>query len=140
MEVANVEVRDKIFILTMKRLNFQHISSNQLRLKLNQKDLNWWTPLWKGLVTDENAKHRKAIGSSIWLYLYLLTYTNRKSGIVRKKKTTIAQETGYPRRTIQRQLKRLAAGGYITIVDSVRPAAIRIEKWKAFNHSKTNAN
>lgn len=94
---------------------------------------DWWTPIWKGLVTDENSKHRRAMGASLWLFLYLLTYTNRKTGTVRKKQATIVQETGYPLRTVQRHLKRLSEAGYITYLDTGHFPPLRIEKWKLFN-------
>ncbi|MCA1624016.1 MAG: helix-turn-helix domain-containing protein [Acidobacteria bacterium] len=99
---------------------------------------NWWTPIWKGLVIDKDSKHRKAMGAAVWLYLYLLTYTNRTTGIFRKNLPTIHQETGYPVRTIQRHLKRLSEKGYITVLDSTHAPKIRIEKWKLFNGSQIN--
>jgi DNA-binding transcriptional ArsR family regulator len=120
---------------------FRKISpSNSIsRFKLSEpkKQKDWWTPIWKGLVTDERSKHRKRMGASVWLFLYLLTYTNRKTGIVRKKQATIAEETGYPIRTIQRHLKRLSQAKYITFLDSGHFPQIRIEKWKLFYHSNS---
>ena len=107
-----------------------------LPLRTNQK--NWWTPIWKGLLSDIDGKHRKAMGLSIWIYLYLLTYVNRKTGIFSRKQKIIAQETGLPLRTIQRHLKRLAVQNYITLLPSERPLQIRIEKWKLFKHKRFN--
>lgn len=111
-------------------------STSQSRFQTSKYKKDWWTPIWRGLIVDENSKHRKAMGASLWLFLYLLTYTNRKTGIVRKKQATIVQETGYPLRTVQRHLKRLSQGGYITYLDSGHFPPIRIEKWKLFNGSK----
>ncbi len=124
----------------MKQIN-QIISQNKYNQKLlplrsNQKD--WWTPIWKGLSSDIDGKHRKAMGLSIWIYLYLLTYANRKTGIFSRKQKTIVKETGLPLRTIQRHLKRLAVQKYITLETSERPLQIRIEKWKLFRHKKFN--
>jgi hypothetical protein len=108
-----------------------------LQPPLRKSKGDWWTPIWKGLVTDVNSKHRRSMGASLWLFLYLLTYTNRKTGIVRKKQATIVQETGYPLRTVQRYLKRLSQAGYITYLDSGHYPPIRIEKWKLFHHSNS---
>lgn len=122
----------------MKQFNqiVRKIPFKQKQLPLKKNSNGWWTPIWKGLATDYEGKHRKTMGSSLWTYLYLLTYTNRKNGLVRRKQETIAQETGLPLRTIQRHLKRLASQKYIVLETSEKPLQIRIEKWKLFNHSK----
>ena len=121
----------------MKRFNqiARKIPYKQKPLPLRKTGKGWWTPIWKGLATDTDGKHRKAMGASLWTYLYLLTYTNRKTGIFNRKQETIAQETGLPLRTVQRHLKRLAAQKYIRLETSEKPLRIRIEKWKLFNHS-----
>ena len=103
---------------------------------VKKSNTGWWTPIWKGLATDTDGKHRQAMGLSIWIYLYLLTHTNRQTGIVRKKQETIAKETGVPLRTVQRHLKRLISQKYITILSSEKYQQIRIEKWKLFNHKQ----
>ena len=100
---------------------------------------NWWTPLWTGLVSDRAGKHRRAMGASLWLYLYLLAHANRKTGVVRKKQRTMSSDTGLPVRTVQRHLKRLASGGYIAVLDSGHEPRIRIEKYKLFYHSPREA-
>jgi hypothetical protein len=124
----------------MKRFNqiIRTTSYQQKPLLLKKHSNGWWTPIWKGLATDIDGKHRKAMGASLWTYLYLLTYTNRTSGIVRRKQETIARETGLPLRTIQRHLKRLSAQKYITLLKPETYSQIRIEKWKLFNHSKSD--
>jgi DNA-binding transcriptional ArsR family regulator len=121
----------------MKRFNqiARKIPYKQKSLPLRKNGKGWWTPIWKGLATDTRGKHRKAMGASLWTYLYLLTYTNRKNGIFNRKQETIAKETGLPLRTIQRHLKRLAAREYITLLKPQTYPQIRIEKWKLFNHS-----
>lgn len=107
------------------------IRGNQLKAKGN-----WWTPLWQGLVRDQTSKHRKAMGVAVWLYLYLLIYTERKTGIVRRTIQKIHQETGYPLRTIYRYLRILSTNKYITILESKPNLIIRIEKWKEFKNYK----
>lgn len=99
----------------------------------------WWTPIWNGLVADPESKHRKAMGSSVWMYLYLLTYANRKTGIARRRLSQIREDTGYPLRTIQRHLKRLAERRYISLSRSDRYLQAHIKNWKSFNlpHDKS---
>lgn len=122
----------------MQRFNqiIRKIPYKQKQLSPQKNSNGWWTPIWKGLATDDEGKHRKAMGPSLWTYLYLLSYTNRKTGFVSRKQETIAKETGLPLRTIQRHLKRLASKKYITLLKSETYSQIRIEKWKLFNHSK----
>lgn len=123
-------------------LTFRKTPPNNLNLEARfqskLKKSGWWTPVWKGLVIDTESKHRKAMGAALWLYLYLLTYTNRKSGIACRSLPIISRETGYPVRTIQRHLKRLAERGYVTVLDSTHTPKIRIEKWKLFNGKYVN--
>lgn len=122
----------------MKQFNqiIGKIPNQQKQLPLRKNSKGWWTPIWKGLSSDSGGKHRKAMGASFWTYLYLLTFTNRKTGIVSRKQETIAEETGLPLRTIQRHLKRLSSQKYITLLKPQTYSQIRIEKWKLFNHSK----
>ncbi|MCO6512283.1 MAG: hypothetical protein J5I65_15980 [Aridibacter famidurans] len=97
-----------------------------------EKRPSWWTPLWQGLVSDEKAKHRKRMGSSIWLFLYLLTFANRKTGVVRRSLQSIKVDTGSRLRTINRDLDRLAEKKYVTILEPKPLLKLRIEKWKEF--------
>lgn len=99
---------------------------------------SWWFPLWKGLVVDENAKHRIRIGTSIWLYLYLLLLVNRKTGSLSKRQKDMANDLGFSVRTIQNHLFQLKKNGYITIEKQVKMPKIKIAKWKLFNHPKTD--
>ena len=94
---------------------------------------SWWTSLWRGLIADPEAKHRKAMGSAVWMYLYLLVYANRKTGIVRRPQIAMHIDTGYPIRTIQSQLFKQKKQGYITTEHSGRYLKITILKWKSFH-------
>lgn len=146
MEVVRVWISDKLVISTSNSM--QPIStllnhSNKpiqkfIRKRINQSS-GWWTPLWRGLIADPHGKHRKAMGSAVWLFLYLLTYANRKTGMVRRKISRIEEDTGYPLRTIQRHLKRLSEQDYITVARIKQYLHIQIKKWKSFKHS-TNEN
>lgn len=120
----------------MQRFNqiIRKIPDRQKQLPLRKNKKGWWTPVWKGLSTDQQGKHRKAMGASLWTYLYLLTFTNRKTGTVSRRQEIIAKETGLPLRTIQRHLKQLATKKYITLTKPQTYSQIRIEKWKLFKH------
>ena len=100
-----------------------------------KRNPQWWTPVWRGLSADPESKHRSAMGTSLWLYLYLLTYTNRRNGLVRRRMDQIETDTGYPLRTIQRYLKRLVQKNYITFFRSKHYLHITIKRWKSFHNS-----
>jgi hypothetical protein len=124
----------------MQRFNqiIRKIPDKQKQLLLQKNRKGWWTPVWKGLAADVQSKHRKAMGATLWTFLYLLAYTNRKTGIVSRRQEIIAKETGLPLRTIQRHLKQLASKKYITLMKPQTYSQIRIEKWKLFNHPNAN--
>lgn len=79
---------------------------------------------------DPTAKHYKAMGSAVWLYLYLLISANRTDGIVLRRLETIAQHTGYNERTVGRWLQELRDKGYITSTSNGRSLKILITKWR----------
>lgn len=91
---------------------------------------NWWIHLWSGLVLDKQSKHKRAIRQAIWLYLYLLLVANRESGRLYRRLSTIALETGFNPRSIQRWLRTLREKGYIETVSNGRSLNISITKWK----------
>lgn len=91
---------------------------------------NWWTPVWSGLIIDADGKHHKAIRQAIWLYLFLLTAANRRTGILYRKLSTITQETGFHRRSVERWLHTLRDKGYIETHSTGRALQISISKWK----------
>ena len=90
----------------------------------------WWTPVWNGLPVDSTAKHYKAIGSAIWLYLYLLIFANRTTGNLFRRIPTIARDMGLSNRTISRWLNNLKTNGYIQTRQTGRSLQISITKWK----------
>ncbi len=107
--------------------------------RLSRKPQSWWTPFWRGLVADSSSKHRRAMGPAIWIYLYLLTYANRKTGIVRRTQESMHHDTGYSIRAIQSHLQRLKRHGYIRTEHSGRYLTIYITKWKGFQINGGNS-
>ena len=91
---------------------------------------NWWTPLWRGLVVDPTAKHFRAMGSAVWLYLYFLVFANRSTGSLFRRNATITKDMGMSSRTISRWLNILKTGGYIEVRQTGRSLQISITKWK----------
>lgn len=110
----------------------------QEKEKFKKNNLSWWTPLWRGLIADSESKHRKLMGSAVWLYLYLLTYSNRQTGIVRRTQESIKKDTGYPLRTIQFHLSKLKQCGYITSEREGRHLKVKVIKWKGFKNTPQN--
>ncbi len=110
--------------------HYPDLKSDQLQQSDMSSQKNWWSPVWSGLVIDKEAKHKKAIKQAIWLYLYLLTVANRKNGRLFRRLKTIALETGFQPRSIERWLKRLREKKYIETYSTGRYLQISITKWK----------
>ena len=114
-----------------KNFNYQKtFPADSKRKTASVAKSNWWTPVWRGLVVDSSAKHYKAMGSAVWLYLYLLVYANRTTGMLFRRNETIAKDTGMSTRTISRWLHSLKAGGYVELRQTGRSLQISITKWK----------
>lgn len=106
------------------------IKGNQAKQPNTTPQKNWWIHLWSGLVLDRTGKHKQAIRQAIWLYLYLLLVANRESGRLYRRLSTIAAETGFNPRSIQRWLQTLREKGYIETHSTGRYLEISITKWK----------
>jgi len=121
-----------------KRFDSQISSSkgNQLKPSDATSQKNWWIHLWSGLVLDRQAKHKQAISQAIWLYLYFLLVANRESGKLYRRLSTIAAETGFNPRSIQRWLHTLREKGYIETRSTGRFLKISITKWKPISRRK----
>ena len=93
----------------------------------------WWAPIWKGLVMDEEARHYQKMKNAIWLFLYLVLNANRRTGMLMRKVKTISTDMGITRDTTLRWLKILRQGEYIVTVNTGRYLSIQIKKWKTFS-------
>jgi hypothetical protein len=118
-------------------MSLQHISNfrktfpkESARHKNSNRSSKWWIPLWSGLLVEPGGKHYKAMGSAVWLFLYFLTYANRTTGILFRKRSTIARDLGLSLRTINRWIATLKQKGYIATKQSERSLIISITKWK----------
>ncbi len=96
----------------------------------------WWVPLRGGLVRDPTGKHRAALGSSVWLFLYFLVAANWRTGSSVRRVATIARETGLSMRTIGRWLKKLRDGRYINTVSNGRSLRIWVRNWRTISRNE----
>jgi hypothetical protein len=87
-----------------------------------------WIKVKRGLVKD--AKHRRALGVRIWLYLHILDRANWEDGIVYEWiDKHEAEDLEMPWRTLQDQRRQLEEDGYITCHQKKRHQNIVIHKW-----------
>jgi hypothetical protein len=110
---------------------------NTIPKKLNQK--SWWSPIWRGLIVDPEAKHYRQIRSALWLFLYLILHADRKTGELHRRYDTISRDLGIPKRTVRRWLALLDQAGYVEIGRTRRSPAfsIRVRRWKAFDSPRS---
>jgi len=101
---------------------------------MSGNDQTWWASIRKGLTSDPEATHYKAMGKALWLYIHLHQVKDLKTEIVSRKVETLSKEMGIPRRTIQHWLKTLQDEEYIKI--SRGRASLKIQIIK--NPGKTN--
>jgi hypothetical protein len=90
----------------------------------------WWGHVWRGLVVSGTARHYKAMGRSVWLFLYLVIHADRKTGTLYRKTGTISKDIGMSARTVQVWLRELRGGGYIVTKSTGRSLIIQIAKWR----------
>lgn len=98
----------------------------------------WWRAVWRGLVVDAEAKHYRAMGSALWLFIYFVIHANPKSGVLCRKYQTIAGEMGISPRTVRSWLARLMQQSYVSVMQTGRSQVIHISRWKnASAHQST---
>jgi hypothetical protein len=100
----------------------------------------WWAPVWRGLVVAPEAKHYRRMKNSVWLFLHLVLHADRRSGRLKRKCRTIAEEMGVPEKTIQRWMKTLKDYGYIETRNTGRCLEIGVKLWKSFLQSSNPGN
>ena len=110
--------------------SFQRASFPTMAFPNHPATKSWWAALWRGLIVDKSAKHYKAMGSAIWLYMYLLIHADRQTGILARKISTIARDMHMSKRTVQYWLARLRKAGYVIVRNSGRSLEVHIQKWK----------
>jgi hypothetical protein len=113
------------------KFNYQKtIPRDSKNPKTSTSEKKWWTPVWSGLLVEPTAKHYKAMGRAVWLFLYFLTYANRMTGKLFRRRSTIARDLGLSLRTINRWIHILKQSGYIETHQAERSLMISITKWK----------
>jgi hypothetical protein len=91
----------------------------------------WWAPVWRGLVVDPEGKHCRRIKNAVWLFLHLVLHADRRSGRLKRKCKTVAEEMGLPEATIRKWLTTLKKNGYVETQSNGRCIEIVINKWKS---------
>jgi hypothetical protein len=77
-----------------------------------------------------DPKHQKAIGSAIWLFLYMLDGTDWKTGkVAGYTDKQASEELGIPKDTIIKHRRKLQAARYITCKKNDYDQTITIHKW-----------
>ena len=98
---------------------------------------DWWAPIRNGLVTDPRAKHIKAIGTALPLYLYLHIFADREKGRLFRKYQTISEHMGVPVSTLKKWMKRLKSGGYVELTSLGDGLSIQITKFRPIRSAKS---
>ena len=89
-----------------------------------------WGIVLNGLVADPQAKHFHRMNSSVWLFLYLLTTVNQKTGRLTRSIEDIAMDMGLKTNTIDTWLGILKSKDYIESVKNNGQTIIQILKWR----------
>jgi hypothetical protein len=97
----------------------------------------WWAPIRNGLVTDPRAKHIKAMGPALALYLYLHIFANRDKGRLFRKYQTISEHMGIPVATLKKWMKRLKTRGYVKLTSLGDGLSIQITKFRPIRSTKS---
>lgn len=113
---------------------------NMPEKRSSRQDKDWWAPIWRGLVMDQDAAHFQKMGNALWLFLYFLLNANRSTGILVRKVKTISADTGIHRRRIFEWLTILRDEEYITTRSSGRCLEIAIHKWKPLGDVSESAH
>lgn len=104
--------------------------------ELTKGKKQWWFPVWAGLVIDGQATHWHKMGKAVWLYLYLIAWADRKTGIFRRSYKVICREMGMPLSTIRSWFTVLKSEGYIDVKATGRTQLIHINRFKT--HPRKN--
>lgn len=89
-----------------------------------------WGIILQGLVADPQAKHYHRMNSSIWLFLYLLTTVNHKTGRLTTSIETIATQMGVKANTVDSWLGILKSKDYVELVKNNGQTMIQIARWR----------
>ena len=100
----------------------------------------WWGPVWRGLPVEPTAKHYRAMGKAVWLYLYLIIHANRKTGVLFRLTQVVALDMGLSVRTIRYWIARLSKAGYVQSKRNGRGLTISILKWKPLGKYQLKKN
>lgn len=87
-------------------------------------------PLFQGLIADPQAKHYHRMKSSVWLYLYLIAFSNLRSGKLIARLSDIAADMGLPEETLGSWLGHLKKRHYVDVEKQGNALLFKIMKWQ----------
>ncbi len=105
-------------------------------MKFSHKNQNPFGPLFQNIVADGTGQHHRRIRHAIWLYLYLLTLANIKTGKLTTRIADIANATGISEETVRSWLGHLKKWHYVSVVKNRDGFQFKINRWKEI----TNVN
>ncbi|RIK82246.1 hypothetical protein DCC62_00445 [candidate division KSB1 bacterium] len=86
-------------------------------------------PVFQGLVADPEAKHYKRIRYAVWLYLYLIAFSNLRTGKLIAGLPDIARDMGLPEETLRSWLGHLRKWHYVTVERVGGGLLFKVAKW-----------
>ena len=101
---------------------------------------DWWAAIRNGLVTDPHAKHIKAMGPALSLYLYLHIYADRDQGRLFRKYQTISDHMGIPVTTLKKWMNRLKDCKYVELTSLGYGLSIQITKFRSIRSIQTGTS
>jgi hypothetical protein len=87
-------------------------------------------PVFQGLAADPQAKHYRLMKQAVWLYLYLIGFSNIKTGKLTARLSDIAKDMGIREETLRSWLGHLRKGNYIAVEKQGDQLLFKITKWK----------
>gem|GEM_PF-2243160 len=87
-------------------------------------------PLFQGLIADPQAKHYNRMKGSVWLYLYLIAFSNLRSGKLIARLSNIAADMGLPEETLRSWLGHLRKWHYVDVEKQGDALLFKIMKWQ----------
>jgi len=88
-------------------------------------------PIFQGLVADPEAKHYRRMKQAVWLYLYLIAFSNLRTGKLISNIADIAQDMGLGEETIRSWLGHLRRRHYVIVERQGDELLFKITKWKS---------
>jgi DNA-binding transcriptional ArsR family regulator len=94
-------------------------------------------PVRRGLVVDPEAKHIHAMKQAVWLYLYLVTAANPRTGVRIVDPAAVAEQMGLADATVRSWLGHLRKAGYVRVEREGRHLRVTLRRWRPIGVKST---